>query len=97
MKWILWALLLLAQNASFTLVSRARNSKSLRYHAAMSTLSNGVWFASQYILLGSMLEIMRVGSWLQAIGVGTFYVGCTMAGSLGAHWLALRKIEKEEE
>jgi hypothetical protein len=35
--------LVLLQNASFTLVSRARNSKSLAYHAGAAVLSNGIW------------------------------------------------------
>ena len=35
--------LVILQNASFTLVSRARNSKSLLYHGISSVLSNGVW------------------------------------------------------
>lgn len=35
--------LVVLQNASFTLVSRARNSKSLWYHGIASVLSNGIW------------------------------------------------------
>ena len=36
-------LLVILQNASFTLVSRARNSKSILYHTIASLLSNGIW------------------------------------------------------
>ena len=39
MKWVAWSLLLLIQNASFTLVSRARNSGSLGYHAVAAACS----------------------------------------------------------
>lgn len=31
------------QNASFTLVSRARNSNSILFHTVASVLSNGIW------------------------------------------------------
>ena len=35
--------LTILQNASFTLVSRARNSNSILYHTIASVLSNGIW------------------------------------------------------
>lgn len=89
-RWILWAILLFAQNASFTLVSRARNSQSLSYHAAMSTLSNGIWFASQFILVENFLAVMREADLLLGVEIGLFYVTWTMIGSLCAHALALR-------
>lgn len=50
MTWILWGVLLIIQNMSFTLVSRARNSGSIKFHAVASVGSNGVWFASQAII-----------------------------------------------
>ena len=39
MSWVLWAVMLLIQNATFTWVSRARNSKSLGYHAVAAVFS----------------------------------------------------------
>lgn len=95
MTWVVWAILLILQNASFTLVSRARNSSSLGYHAWASVLSNGVWFLSQLILFDSMLHVLKTGSLVEGMKVAVFYTACTMAGSLGMHWLALRKIEKD--
>lgn len=94
MKWLLWGILLIAQNASFTLVSRARNSKSLGYHAWAGVLSNGIWFLSNMILVDNILVILKTGSVTQGILVAGFYTGCTLAGSLGMHWLALHRIEK---
>jgi len=93
MKWALWALLLIAQNASFTLVSRARNSRSVWYHAWASATSNLIWFVSQYILIGNVLDLMKTGTLNEKIATGWFYVGCTMLGSIGMHAIALRKIE----
>lgn len=94
MNWILWALLLIVQNASFTLVSRARNSGSLGYHAFAAVGSNGVWFASQFILIGNIVELIKHGTVLEAIGTGLFYTVFTIIGSVGMHAIALHKIEK---
>ena len=93
--WLGWGILLVGQNASFTLVSRARNSDSLKYHAVASVLSNSVWFMSNFILFGAFIDIMRNSNWWLAGGVGLFYVACTMLGSLGMHYLALHHIERK--
>jgi hypothetical protein len=94
MIWLLWFVLLVAQNASFTLVSRARNSSSLGYHAWAAVLSNGIWFASQFILFDSMLRAMTAKAWGEIAVIGLVYTAGTMTGSLGMHWVALHKIEK---
>jgi hypothetical protein len=93
-EWLAWAVLLVVQNASFTLVSRARNSKSLSYHALAAVGSNGVWFVSQFLLFGYMLDVLKSGSWLAAVQVGAWYTTWTIVGSVGMHYLALHKIEK---
>jgi len=95
MVWVLWFLLLVLQNASFTLVSRARNSDSLFYHALASIPSNGVWFLSQFILIDNMVRIIRDSDWWFGVLVGAVYVVGTMTGSLGMHWIALHHIEKK--
>ena len=97
MDWLTmcaWAGILVAQNAAFTLVSRARNSKSLLYHGLASVPSNGVWFLSQFILFGEMTRIFKQGAWYQAALVGVWYTAFTMLGSLGMHYIALHKLEK---
>jgi hypothetical protein len=93
MIWVLWFLLLVAQNASFTLVSRARNSKSLGYHAWAAVLSNGIWFASQFILVDTFMRIIRSGDIVAGLTAALVYTAGTMVGSLGMHWIALRHIE----
>lgn len=95
MMWLLWGVLLILQNASFTLVSRARNSNSLWYHAWAGVGSNGIWFLSQLILVDNFLRLLKTGSVTDGLLVAGFYTGCTLAGSLGMHWLALHKIEKK--
>lgn len=93
MTWILWGALRLIQNASFTLVSRARNSGSYAYHAIAAVGSNGVWFVSQFILIDAMVKIIRTGSWSEAVVVGLFYTLCTVVGSVSMHWVSVHYIE----
>lgn len=78
-------LLTVLQNASFTLVSRARNSKSLAYHAGAAVLSNGVW------LLVIRKVVLNLDSWVM---MGTYVAGA-VAGSVLMHYLAMRVIERE--
>ena len=94
MTWALWAVLLIGQNFSFTLVSRARNSGSLGYHALAAVFSNGVWFVSQFILIGSIVDAIKTADVGKAIALGVFYTVCTIVGSVSSHWFAMRYLEK---
>jgi len=96
MTWVVWGLLLVVQNAAFTLVSRARNSSSLTYHAWAAVFSNGVWFVSQVILVDNIFRVLKDGDWWAAVQVGVFYTVCTMVGSLLMHWFAMRRLERRE-
>lgn len=93
-KYVAWAIFLILQNASFTFVSRARNSGSYTLHAIAAVASNGVWIASQFISLGILIDAIKNGSWLQAIGIGAFYTTFTVAGSVLMHWIGVTYIEK---
>jgi hypothetical protein len=88
--WLLWGVILIAQNFAFTFVSRARNSGSLARHAVAGVASNGVWFLSQTFVFRQMLAMMTgkygVG---MAIFIGLFYTTLTLAGSILAHYWAL--------
>ena len=90
----LWGVMLIGQNFSNTLVSRARNSNSLGYHASAALFSNGVWFASQFILVGSIVDALKTADVMRAIGLGVFYTSCTFLGSVVSHWFAMRYLEK---
>ncbi len=89
--WIIWAGVLLAQNFSFTFVSRARNSGSLRRHVIAGLASNGVWFWGQGLVVAKFYELLtgRLGFRSMLIA-GAFYTACTVAGSVLAHYWALR-------
>lgn len=90
-EWMLWGTILLLQNASFTLVSRARNSGSIAYHAVAAVGSNGIWFLSQLILVQKFIEILKGSGGLRlAILTGLFYTAMTITGSVGMHYYALK-------
>ena len=91
--WVLWAVLLMLQNASFTLSSRSRNSGSLGYHAIASVLSNSLWFISQLVLVSTFMEIFKSADLVLGLIVGVFYVACTMTGSIGMHFISMKYIE----
>lgn len=77
--------LVVLQNASFTLVSRARNSKSLWYHGIASVCSNGVW----------LLVIRQVvTNFDKPILMWTYLVG-SVTGSLVMHYVAMKYFEKK--
>ncbi len=76
--------LVILQNASFTLVSRARNSSSLLYHGIASVLSNGIW------LLVIREVVTNFDRWELMV---TYLVG-SVIGSLGMHHIAMKYFEK---
>lgn len=79
----LFALVLL-QNASFTLVSRARNSKSYAYHASAAVCSNGM-----YLLVFRQLALN-----LDNNAALLTYLVASVIGSVLMHWAVQRFIEK---
>lgn len=89
-----WALFLLLQNASFTFVSRARNSGSYALHAIAAVCSNGIWMAAQFVSLGLIIDVIKTGVWRDKLFVGAFYTTFTVAGSVFMHWFGVNFIEK---
>jgi hypothetical protein len=76
--------LVILQNASFTLVSRARNSNSLLYHTVASVLSNGIW------LLVIRQVVINLDNWVLML---TYLVGAVI-GSISMHYIAMKYFEK---
>ncbi|MBK9223349.1 MAG: DUF1145 domain-containing protein [Saprospiraceae bacterium] len=76
--------LVILQNASFTLVSRARNSQSLMYHGIASVFSNGIW----------LLVIRQVVTNFDRIELMITYLVGSVIGSLGMHYIAMKYFEK---
>lgn len=90
-EWVIWAPILLAQNFSFTFVSRARNSGSLKRHLVAALASNGIWFASQILIFTALFQAItgKLGLKL-AVLAGAYYTVFTVSGSLLAHYWSLR-------
>ncbi len=91
---VAWAALLVVQNASFTIVSRARNSGSDLYHAIASVFSNGIWFVSQTFIIVGLMEIAQTASWGQWVILLAVYVIFTVIGSVFAGRFARTYLEK---
>lgn len=79
--------LVILQNASFTLVSRARNSNSILYHTIASVLSNGVW------LLVIREVVLNLNNWVLML---TYLVGAVI-GSISMHYIAMNYLEKKNK
>jgi len=72
------------QNASFTLVSRARNSSSIVFHTVAAVLSNGIW----------LLVIRQVvNNFNEPILMVTYVVGA-VTGSVLMHFISMKYFEK---
>lgn len=87
--WISWGVLLLFQNASFTWVSRARNSGSVMYNGVASVFSNGIWMVGQSIII---LNIAQAKAPLWAMVL--FYAAFCTVGSVVSQWVLMKYVEK---
>lgn len=76
--------LTILQNASFTLVSRARNSNSILYHTIASVLSNGIW----------LLVIRNVVTNFDNTTLMITYLIGSVIGSTSMHYIAMKYFEK---
>lgn len=90
--WLVWAVFLVWQNYAFTFVSRARNSGSLKRHMVAALQSNGVWFLQTLFVFSAFKNILegKYGLGMTAFAV-LYYTAFTMAGSIYAHFRALKK------
>lgn len=93
MRWIIWALVLVAQAGSSTWASRARNSGSPAYHGVAAIFSHGVWFVSNLFLIDSAVNVARSGAWTDAAWIGVFYTTFCTIGSVLAHVVTARVFE----
>lgn len=76
--------LTILQNASFTLVSRARNSSSLSFHAIAAVFSNGIW------LLVIRNVVMNLTNWQLMVA----YLVGSVIGSVLMHYISMKYFEK---
>jgi hypothetical protein len=83
------AVVALAQNATFTAVSRSRNSGDVWHHLKWSIASNLVWFVTQIFLWRGCWKAVENGTLWQIAVYGAVYVAATATGSclMMAHML----------
>ena len=93
-KLVAWFFLLILQNASFTWVSRARNSGSLGYHAIAAVGSNGLFILNQFIIIDNFLNIIKTADMKLAAVIIFVYIIATVTGSVGMHYLSMNYLEK---
>lgn len=73
------------QNVAFTFVSRGRNSGSLMYHLIAAIFSNGLYAALLFVSIDQVAQAKANPTNFLVV-----YTLSTLAGSIFAHWLALR-------
>ena len=78
--------LVVLQNASFTLVSRARNSNSLMYNAVASVFSNGIWL----LVMSKVVQNFDSPKMMVAYLIGS------VVGSVMMHYISMRYFEKKK-
>lgn len=78
--------LVVLQNASFTLVSRARNSNSLMYNGIASLFSNGIW----------LLVISKVVQNIESPKMMIAYLAGSVVGSVAMHHISMKYFEKKK-
>lgn len=92
--YLAWGMLLLAQNASFTAVSRARNSGSLLYNAIASVGSNGLWWIGQAVVITLVADAIAAKDTVSVVVNGIFYTIMTVVGSVSMQHFLMKKVEK---
>lgn len=94
MEWFFWAFVLMAQNASTTWASRARNSGSVWYHTLASVFSNGVWFISFTLLANGVLDAAKhENATARWVTLFLFYTTFTVIGASLMHWFSMTYLE----
>lgn len=78
--------LTILQSASFTLVSRARNSNSILYHTIASILSNGIWL---FVIRNIITNFDNLTLMI------TYLIG-SVIGGVGIQYLTIKFFENEK-
>jgi hypothetical protein len=80
LKIALWGLFILAQQAGFTMVSRARNSTNLWYSGTSAAISNGLYYVQSFFLVKSY-----EGSTSMMIFGFVYYIVMNVIGGVLSH------------
>lgn len=88
--WVVWAIVLVLQQATQTFSMRAKASGSWRYVAVTAIASHAVWFGSQIAILSKVAEALKSGNFVSLLPTALFYVVFCSIGNTAATLLALR-------
>ena len=91
-EWVMWGLLLFAQQFTFLFSGRAKSSGSLTYSFISGLGSHSTWFFSNLYFVRSIIEF-RDSPWPTKLAVCLFYVTFAQAGTQIAMRIA-KRIEK---
>lgn len=97
MTWALWAFLLVMQQFSHGVSTRAKNSNNYFYNLWAATFSNGVWICSNFILVDSVVRVMKGKDVGLAIFTAVYYTTFCVIGSMLSQWAAINYFEKGKQ
>ncbi len=89
--WIIWGIALIAQNASFTWITRARASNSLWQHGISTVVAQLISFLTGLIALDNSIRILQGKNWTLAFLTLAFYTCCNLGGGVGMHWALMQR------
>ncbi len=90
---LLLAVVAFIQNMAFTAVSRSRNAGDVGYHRKTAWASNGIWFVTQLLIMGTIWPALTTGEFWKIACVGVVYIIATTEGSC----LMMARLLKSEE
>ncbi len=93
-RWFIWAFILALTQGSGTLASRARNTPSLWYHGACATFSHGCFFVALILNVDIINEALAQHQYTRLAFAFFAYTTSSTIGSLVAHVVAMRLLER---
>lgn len=94
--WILIPVLV-AQQFSYVLVSRARNSSSIWYGTIGSMVANCTYFIGQILMVDQFMRIIREADLNHAAALGLVYVTTMTITASISQWACMRWFEGRRE
>lgn len=91
--WILIPILI-AQQFSYVLVSRARNSNSIMYGTIGSVVANITYFVGQILMVDQFMKIIRSADMSHALTLGLIYVVTMTLTASASQWVCMKWFEK---
>jgi hypothetical protein len=91
--WVLIPILI-AQQFSYVLVSRARNSNSILYGTIGSVFANATYFIGQILMVDQFMRIIREADMNHALVLGAIYITTMTLTASVSQWICMRWFER---